>query len=300
MKKILLYLGITLFLICFQQSLKVSAENTNRVWFYNSADWPTVYAYFYKNNAPLFGPWPGNEAIQEGNSRWWYIEVPDDVPFNIIFNSGGGSQAGGVYIEELKEVYTTVEPDKLYNTKEEAEEAAAKLDLGAEGETTVWFYNTNGWKDVYLYVYGTITSDVMGPWPGTLVNRVNDTHWYKVTVPIKTPFNVIFNDGTDANKAESYIRDEINVYLTVVNDVNYADKESAEASIEIVLPIPSDDEDIDIPDTEVELTEETIIFSKKSTDFIIDGIAIISFGVLGISTVTLSTMILLLKKNKLK
>jgi hypothetical protein len=208
------------------------------VWFYNSAGWGNVSAYVWGEQGEVLGGWPGVPAEQNGESLWWSILINADTPFNLIFNNGGSSQAGGVYIEDNMAVYATVKADGLFGSREEAEASISDLpNVPVNEKNTVWFYNSNGWPVVYAYVYGTITPEPLGGWPGALAVRDGSTAWYGIEVPVGLPFNIIFNGGSDDHRATSYIRDTVSIYLTVQDDLNYDSREAAEAEITEVIPI---------------------------------------------------------------
>jgi hypothetical protein len=219
------------------------------VWFYNSAGWGNVSAYVWGEQGEALGAWPGTEAAQDGASRWWSVTVDAPPPFNLIFNNGGSSQAGGVYIEDDIAVCATVKADGLFGSREEAEASIADTaGTPINARNTVWFFNSGGWPEVYAYVYGTILSDPLGPWPGSLAVRDGTAAWYSIEVPVELPFNIIFNDGSDTNKATSYIRDTVDIYLTVTDDVIYGSRAAAEADITDITPIPDTPDAPPLPD----------------------------------------------------
>jgi alpha-amylase len=99
-------------------------REATKIYFYNSDNWETVYAYVYatvndKNYEPL-GGWSGTLATEDENG-WYYVEVALDVDvdkFNIIFNNASGQQTPGYYIESRTNVFATM--TALYSSKEAA------------------------------------------------------------------------------------------------------------------------------------------------------------------------------------
>ncbi|MGN0452924.1 MAG: starch-binding protein [Ruminococcus sp.] len=94
--------------------------------------------------------------------------------------------------------------------------------------TTVYFYNSGKWANVYGYVWGS--SEALGSWPGTKATS-DGGNWYKISVPANAAdgFNIIFNDGGNGKQAgNNYITDTTNVYLTTSADKLYASKAEAE------------------------------------------------------------------------
>lgn len=142
--------------------------------------------------------------------------------------------------------------------------------FAANGETTVYFLNTDGWSTVYAYTWqninGTGTDSGLGGWPGKQATQINGTDWWKINVPIdaKNKFGIKFNDnyGGTGNSANG-IKESTNIanfnneaYLyTTVNGKRYATALEAEKAMNKVTP-SSDDSATTIRDvyngTEVE------------------------------------------------
>ena len=61
---------------------------TKSVYFFNTKEWKTVYAYaWYEDGKQVFGGWPGLAAKNEGG--YWYradVKMMTDKSFSIIFN----------------------------------------------------------------------------------------------------------------------------------------------------------------------------------------------------------------------
>ena len=212
-----------------EASLGNIKTDITRVHFYNSEGWANVQAYIWGavTTDPL-GPWPGAQCVQEGSSRWWYIDVAVDLPFNIIFNSGTGAQAEGSHIADNTNVYVTVAADSAYSSKSAAESSVGLVKPMIGNTTTVWFYNSMGWDDVYAYVWGAAKEDPLGAWPGTKAVRDGNTDWWYIKCDFSIAFNIIFNNGNGAQAGGAYIDDNYNIYVTIEADGKYSSKEAAE------------------------------------------------------------------------
>ncbi|WP_022777934.1 starch-binding protein [Butyrivibrio sp. AE3009] len=172
------------------------------VYFFNTEGWSAVNAYGWLDGGEqIFGGWPGEPAVNEGEG-WWRADIKSDKvldAFNVIFNNGNGVQtvditnisAGG------KEIFFAVDAENSgsqlsvlrFTDKESAEKA-----LGVSGEyTTAYFYDTEGWGEVSCYIWGAAS---FGDWPGQAVSKDEDG-WYKVVVPAGAcdDLNIIFNNG---------------------------------------------------------------------------------------------------------
>lgn len=214
-------------------SLKPIVSPYTTVWFYNNLGWKNVCAYAWgtANPDPL-GSWPGSMATRYENTDWWYYTCPFPVSFYIIFNDGieGGAQTQGVHITDSWNVYTTYQSDKKYNSMEAAEAAVGE-------KQKVYFYNSNGWSQVYAYSWGGVQGESFGSWPGTPATRENETsYWYYVEVLAGTQQNIIFNNGVDAQTNGVPVGGDDKFYLTV-NDEKFATREEAEATIDSVADI---------------------------------------------------------------
>ena len=214
-------------------SLKPIVSPYTTVWFYNNLGWKNVCAYAWgtANPDPL-GSWPGSRATRYEDTDWWYYTCPFPVSFYIIFNDGieGGAQTQGVHITDSWNVYTTYQSDKKYNSMEAAEAAVGE-------KQKVYFYNSNGWSQVYAYSWGGVQGESFGSWPGTPATRENETsYWYYVEVLAGTQQNIIFNNGVDAQTNGVPVGGDDKFYLTV-NDEKFATREEAEATIDSVADI---------------------------------------------------------------
>lgn len=204
---------------------EVNAADATQVYFLNTEDWGSVYAYVWGDSEAL-GGWPGTPAQNNGGD-WYTISVPRGAGFNVIFNNGGGSQAGNVYVSNSANAYLTMNADVAYSSKTAAESAVGYVNAS----TRVYFYNSAGWSTVSAYTYGS--KEALGGWPGT-VATADGNSWYYIDVPqVATDgFSIIFNDNNNGNQAgDVYITDTTNVYLTMAADTKYASKEAALAAL---------------------------------------------------------------------
>ena len=112
-----------------------SHRASTRVYFYNSDSWAKVNAYvFNASNGEALGGWPGKAASGDG-SGWYYVDVPANPAFMIIFHNGSGIQTKDTSIPDAASVYVTVK-SKVFTSKEAAEASISS----AANKTTVWFY----------------------------------------------------------------------------------------------------------------------------------------------------------------
>jgi hypothetical protein len=212
---------------------EMSVAPSTRVYFYNSASWTDVYAYAYLENDTEFlltDFWPGTLALQDGSTDWWYIDLEVDLDVNsiiIIFNDDAGKQTENVVLNNSLEVYINIMGDKFMN--QWSTEASMAT-------TTVYFYNSDFWSEVYAYVYSA-EGNLIGDWPGTQAVQDRVTMYWTVDVPVNPiyyNFVIIFHDNYGIETPSIYITDTMNVYATVLG-TTYSTQVDAEAAVTTAL-----------------------------------------------------------------
>ena len=204
---------------------------TKSVYFFNTKEWKTVYAYaWYEDGKQVFGGWPGLAAKNEGG--YWYradVKMMTDKSFSIIFNNGNGTQTENIDMSDMSKNYIALSEEQpggnlkveRFASKDEASEA-----LGIYGDkTTVYFYNTRGWEKVGVYAWG---SAQLGDWPGKEAENIGN-NWWKLTIDSApgSDFNIIFNDFGGGSQTGNLLVDSISkVYFWGNN--KYSSKAEAE------------------------------------------------------------------------
>ena len=224
----------------FGESSAVQAADTTTVYFLNTGNWNSIQAYAYSNNSnSILGSWPGTALTQSSatGSNWCKIEVPVNsytTSFNIIISENGSdSNRTTSYISGRQTAYLTTVNDVVYDSAAAAE-AAMGVQQGDQTEsTTVYFYNSAGWNQVYGYTYAGNTG-IGDAWPGEAATQATEigTNWWKLAVGQnagQNPFNIIFHDGTGSVRSEVSISDSSSVYVGVSN-TKYSSAEAAEAA----------------------------------------------------------------------
>lgn len=73
------------------------------VYYKNTNNWNTVYAYYWSDANTKMTTWPGEKMTSVGNGVY-RIEVPADAQY-IIFNNGNGSQTGDITLVGMNKIY---------------------------------------------------------------------------------------------------------------------------------------------------------------------------------------------------
>ena len=71
------------------------------------------------------------------------------------------------------------------------------------GPFRVRYQNTNGWDNVYIYVWEGANTEKAGAWPGTPMEKdANGDYYYDLTVTGTGTYNYVFNIGSDQQKTQ--------------------------------------------------------------------------------------------------
>ena len=70
------------------------------------------------------------------------------------------------------------------------------------GTFRVRYQNTQGWENVYMYVWDADNKKIVGDWPGQPMTKdtTDDTYYYDLTVTGTGTYNYVFNIGSDSKK----------------------------------------------------------------------------------------------------
>jgi predicted extracellular nuclease len=145
------------------------------------------------------GGWPGTAAIQDGDTDWWYVEIPVDftedfIPatdtedakgFKLIFNgslNGDDIQTGNILLENMTDVYITAD-SQVFDNEADAETAMAQPEgtliiseyvEGSANNKALEIYNATGAEvdltlySLMLYANGDTETDMSYDLTGTL------------------------------------------------------------------------------------------------------------------------------------
>lgn len=207
----------------------IDPTGTSKVYFYNSGGWDQVYAYaFNLEGQLLLNVWPGDMAVQEDDEDWWHIVVPVNVMdenFTIVF-SDGEYQTPDVYIFDHSNVFVSLEGN-IYPSKE-----ALMMDYLPE-ETRVYFYNSDGWDQVYIYAIDNLDRDIFGSMPGALMLEDDEEGWFMIQVPMvedRVSATVVFSNGDDLTTGPIFMDETVMPYVSV-DGLTHASQFLAEAHI---------------------------------------------------------------------
>lgn len=226
----LLMLGIIISGLPMTGADNTYAQDTTTVYFLNSDGWESVGAYVYGGSVlgEELGGWPGTpmEAATELGTGWMKVTVPAQAPFSmILFDQANDTNRAAVYIADESSVYVTKDGG-MYTSKDEAETAFKNI------PTTVYFFNSGSWSDVYAYAYAD-GSGLNGEWPGQAAEKASEIgeNWWKYTIeknPYFEPFGIIFTNNA-GGQSECSLENSSKLYMTLDGNL-YANSQAAEAA----------------------------------------------------------------------
>lgn len=180
---------------------KKSLEDMTKVYFKNSYGWDKVCIHYW-NDGGDSTVWPGERMTYHGDNLYSYEMKDDFANANVIFNNNNkGSQTknlksvkGQTMIFDSDENWREYDEKDIPNTNESEDD---KDDENTE-LTKAYFYNSEDWKDLKIYVY---TEDENGnmekelkPWPGVDLQLEKDK-LYSYTLPKKFKTSVLIFNG---------------------------------------------------------------------------------------------------------
>lgn len=222
-------------------------ETPTTIYFMNydgeKAVYDEVYVYAYAFDAPVADAWPGvkAQAAPELGENWWKASIPQNAsaaPFTVIVNNNNGDQQADVNVVNYEDNYVTT--TGLFTSMSDAERS-----VGIVNETVVYYLNSKGWTNINAYIYGE-PGEVFGSWPGIPADAAPEKgeNWMKVTVPAKTPFNIIFFNNADdpeQERAELLIPNEHMIYVAGSKKDGDVGAYGSQQEAELEMGLGSDD-----------------------------------------------------------
>ncbi|MGM9812584.1 MAG: alpha-amylase family glycosyl hydrolase [Muribaculaceae bacterium] len=158
---------------------------------------PYFYAWYTDeggNTVQPNGSWPGKQLTNTttiNGREFYYFTFHNIKSVNFILNTGTGTQTADI---------TGITEDCYFEW--DGASSYTRLNDGKPdgSEVNIYFDNSqSGWTNVYMYVYGSSSSDqIMGSWPGKAMTFDSTTGYFKHTFTTTldyTQLNVIFNNA---------------------------------------------------------------------------------------------------------
>ena len=158
-----------------------STGTTGTVYYQNTNNWDSVYAYYWSDSNTKMTTWPG-EKMTQGDDGTYSINISSDAKY-IIFTNGNGSKTDDLTLQGF---------NKIYNNG-----SWADYDGGSDEpdptQISIYYKNTNNWSNVYAY-YWSDSNKAMTTWPGIQMSNASG-NIYKVEIPSDADY-IIFSNGS--------------------------------------------------------------------------------------------------------
>ena len=209
-------------------------DGEQAIFFENTAGWSgniNVWVWSLNNTNINYtgGNWPGQACTYLGNNIWKWTFTGNETISNagIVFNNGSGAQTndftwtnGGYYNANG---YVKTIGDGNSDTPEIPDTPVIPDTPDTDGYTAYFDNSASNWTAVRAYAWdaGNSNKEILGHWPGTVLNIDAATGYYKVTVNenMVTPM-IIFNNGNTQTSDLTWINNGLynnNGYIKTIN-----------------------------------------------------------------------------------
>ncbi len=181
------------------------------VYFRNNKNWSEVYAYMWADNGNSNAGWPG-EAMElvDAKEKLYKVNIDTKNDFaHIIFNNNEGTQTSNLDLPGY---------DALFTLGEEG--GFSSFDGTVAGNRVVYFKNTAGWNDVYVYTWNGAGAGSNSGWPGEKMDVYDeDNGIFSYVLDSDIDFDkIIFNNGEGTQTADLDIPAETSIYAVGASD----------------------------------------------------------------------------------
>lgn len=155
------------------------------VYYENSNNWDTVYAYYWSDSNKSMTMWPGVQMSKVKNDIYT-VKIPSDAEY-IIFTNGSGTQTDDLTLEGF---------DKIYSNGSWSDYTDDDTD---PVEGNIFYQNTNNWSEVYAYYWSDSNTD-MTTWPGEkMTGSGNGVYGLEISEDAEY---IIFNNGNGSQTGD--------------------------------------------------------------------------------------------------
>lgn len=167
------YIGSTGIAVIYNGKIDVTYGN---VYYDNTNNWDTVYAYYWSDSDKGMTTWPG-EKMTKGSDGTYSVKIRSDADY-IIFGNGNDSNTDDIALNGFDMIYKDGTWSKYTPivTKE-----------------SIYYKNTDNWSNVYAY-YWSDSNEAMTTWPGVQMSNVKDNE-YTAEIPSDAQY-IIFSNGS--------------------------------------------------------------------------------------------------------
>lgn len=181
------------------------------VYFRNNKNWDEVYAYMWADSGDNNAQWPGEKMeLVDAKQHLFKAEIDTTNGFaHIIFNNNAGTQTNNLDLPGY---------DALFTLGEEG--GFSSFDGAVAGNRVVYFRNSIGWNDVYVYTWNSAGAGSNSGWPGEKMDVYDaDNGIFSYVLDSDIDFDkIIFNNGEGTQTADLDIPAETSIYAVGAAD----------------------------------------------------------------------------------
>lgn len=181
------------------------------VYFRNNKNWDEVCAYMWADNGDNNAQWPGESmSVVDASQHLYKVDIDVNKGFShIIFNNNAGTQTSNLDLPGYDALFTLGEDGGWKS-----------FDGTAEGNRVVYFKNSIGWDNVYVYTWNGAGAGSNSGWPGekmSVYDAENGILYYVLDSDIDFD-KIIFNNAEGTQTADLDIPSETSVYAVGASD----------------------------------------------------------------------------------
>ena len=171
-----------------------AAGATIDVYFQNTSNWNSVYAYYWSSSGTTPVTWPGT-AMTLVSGNIYKVTVPSNCD-RIIFSRNGNSQTVDLTIPGNNQLYIP--------------SAGTWIPYNPDDYVTVYFQNSDNWSNPRAYYWEDNGYLYPVSWPGEAMEHCR-ANIYKVNVPSRCD-KIIFSNGGSTQTADLTIPGNSYIY----------------------------------------------------------------------------------------
>lgn len=185
-------------------AIPVKASSTMTIYYQNTGWYDKQDATFcYAFSGPTdYGAWQtaGTAMTPVGNG-WYKRTFSPTADVQVVFSCADGQTSNSDVLSASNSTYwvtnstTDAKPKLTATTTKPDGFAEQTVNWTSNAKTTtetVYYYNADKWSNLSYYAMG-VGVDTM-TWPGKAMTSCGND-WYKCTLTVKSPFQIIFNNG---------------------------------------------------------------------------------------------------------
>ncbi|SFC90053.1 starch-binding protein [Butyrivibrio sp. YAB3001] len=181
-------------------------EKEYAVYFRNNKGWNDVFAYMWADNGDNNSQWPGEQMeLVDGNEHLYKINVNMDNGYShVIFNNNEGTQTSNLDLPGYQALFTMGQDGGWQS-----------FEGNVEGQRVVYFRNSTGWDEVYVYTWNGAGAGSNSGWPGepmAVYDADNGIYYYVLDNDIDFD-KIIFNNNSGTQTSDLDIPSETSIYI---------------------------------------------------------------------------------------